>query len=263
MGKTLAVILHYNSVQYTDPLYELLEPEATSDYDLHVLNNGSDVGRESKYTTLGLERNVYFGGAINETFELMLNEPDYDSLLFLNSDLIVGKNFVSTLRKELWTQENFEHLLHTKTMGELSKISLYDIISPSIIQPYKIQNNWKQMLNWGQKEIREVRWIDLQAPLFSRRFIEKVKRFDDLLIYGWLIDVLCGIECEKLGWHIGVCDFVPAVHIGSATINDNKHKSDVADYCRRAEENQWIYSKRERITNKVLEMRKWAENYKI
>jgi hypothetical protein len=239
--KTLTVILHYNSCQYTDTLYELLKPEEGNDYDLSVIDNGSDEGRKSKYTTLSLDRNIYFGGSLGATFEWVLNEPNYDSLLFLNSDLIVGKHFVSSLRKEL-------------NNG-------YDIVSPSILQPSFIQNHWQQMLPHGCKNIRPVRWIDLQAPLFSRRFIEKVKRFDDLLIYGWLIDVLCGIECEKNDWKIGVCDFVPAIHLSSSTINDNKHKPDIADYCRRAEENQWIYSQREGITDKVLEMRHWAENY--
>lgn len=242
--KTLVIILHYNSCQYTDALYELLKPEEGDDYDLVVLDNGSDKDKISKYASLLLDTNIYFGGALNCIFDLILNEPKYDSLLFLNSDLIVGKVFVKSLRETLFKGG-------------------YEIISPSILQPSFIQNHWLQMIPHGSRETRPVKWIDLQAPLFSRRFIEHIKGFDDLLKYGWLIDVLCGIECEKQGWKIGVCDFVPTVHLGSATINDNKHKPEIADYCRMAEENQWVYSQREGITSKVLEMRRWAENYKV
>jgi hypothetical protein len=239
--KTLAVILHYNSCQYTDVLYELLKPEEGEHYDLAVIDNGSDEGKRSKYTTMALERNVYFGGGLNATFEWFLSEPQYDSLLFLNSDLIVGKNFVKNLRKDL---------------------DAFDILSPCIIQPTLIQNHWRQMWSWGEIHTRSVKWIDLQAPMFSRRFIEKFPRFDDLLMYGWGLDVLMGIYCDKENWKIGVCDFVPAIHIGSATINDNKNKADISDYCKNAEVGQWTYFKQCGMIPKVLEMRKWAEEYK-
>lgn len=241
--KTLSIILHYNSFKYTNTLYELLKPEEKEDYDLIVIDNGSDEGKGSIYSTYKLDQNCFWGGGLNIAFDLFLNSPQYDSLLFLNSDLIVGKKFVKTLKDELKND--------------------YEIVSPSVIQPSLIQNHWAQMLNWGKKEIRPVEWIDCQCPLFSRKFIEKIQKFDDLLIYGWLIDVLCGIECEKEKWKIGVCDFVPVVHIGSATINDNKDKPEISEYCKKAEENQWIYSEREGITHKVLEMRKRAENYTI
>src|ERR1035437_6360539 len=132
MGKTLVVILHYNSVQYTDVLYELLLPESGLEYDLHVLNNGSDIGKESKYSTLSLEKNIYFGGALNETFELLINESEYDSLLFLNSDLIVGKNFVSSLRKCLKEEQRFDESPENSKYKVYST-KTYDIVSPSIL----------------------------------------------------------------------------------------------------------------------------------
>lgn len=237
--KTLAVILHHNTFQYTDQLYEMLKPYEKTDYDLFVIDNGSDKGKESKYAEFVLDTNVYFGGGINISFDYVMENPEYDSLLFLNNDLIVhGANFVKALR------------------GELGK---YDVVSPSIIQPEKTQNHWQQMLNWGAKDAREVRWIDLQCPLISRRFIEKVKRFDDLLLYGWGIDVLLGVVCENEGWKTAVCDFAPAVHLGSATLKQMKI---VNEYCQKAEQGQWEYFRKANITQKVLELRQWAENYK-
>jgi hypothetical protein len=239
MSKTLATILHHNTTEYTDQLFEMLNPYKREDYDLIVIDNGSDEGKKSKYSEFFTDYNVYFGGGLNVAFDYVLDNPQYDSLLFLNSDLIVhGQNFVKTLR------------------GEMGK---YDVVSPSIIQPEKTQNHWQQMLNWNAKEIREVKWIDLQAPLFSRRFIEKVQRVDDLLIYGWGIDVLFGLVCEKEGWKTGVCDFVPAVHLGSATLKQMKI---VNEYCRKAEEGQWTYFRKENIIKEVTDFRTWAENYK-
>ena len=70
MSKTLAVILHYNTPQYTDVLYEMLEPEQKSgNYDLLVMDNGSSSDKKSKYTSLEISENIYFGGAMNILFK--------------------------------------------------------------------------------------------------------------------------------------------------------------------------------------------------
>ena len=41
---TLAVILHYNTVECTDALYRQLKPFESDDYELIVLDNGSAAG---------------------------------------------------------------------------------------------------------------------------------------------------------------------------------------------------------------------------
>ena len=236
--KTLAVILHHNTFQYTDQLYEMLAPYAGPDYDLVVVDNGSEKGKESKYATFTLDFNCYFGGAMNIMFNHVIENPEYDSLLFLNSDLIVhGQKFVTGLR---------------------CASTNYDVVSPCIIQPEKTQNHWKQMHCWSSNDVRDVKWIDLQAPYIKRHVIEKIKEFDELLIYGLGIDVLLGIICEQNKWRTCVADNVPAVHLGSATLKQMKI---VNEYCQKAEQGQWEYFKRENLTQKVMEFRKWAEEY--
>jgi hypothetical protein len=85
--KTLAVILHYNTVECTDALYRQLKPYEDADYELIVLDNGSAPTCLSRYTTHRLARNGYFGGGLNAAIAMVLECPRYDSLLFLNSDL--------------------------------------------------------------------------------------------------------------------------------------------------------------------------------
>jgi hypothetical protein len=248
MNKTLAVILHYNTPQYTDVLYELLESEQKSgNYNLLVIDNGSDKDKTSKYTSIEISENIFFGGAMDVLFKDInsgeCGNGEYDSLLFLNSDLIVGKNFVSSLRKKL--DEG------------------YDVISPCIIQPEKTQNHWNQMLPWGSKEIRSVRWIDLQAPMISKRLIDYICEnggIDHLFLRGWGIDVWFGILCEKLNWKTGVCDYVPAIHLGSMTM---KALGNVNEYCRLAEQGMYEFFNKNDLMNEFIDMRKWAENYKI
>jgi hypothetical protein len=251
--KTLAVILHYNTPQYTDVLYELLEPEQLSgNYDLVVIDNGSDVGKESKYATYKLNENVFFGGGLNASMNLILDNDEYDSLLFLNSDLIVGKRFVTSLRYE---------------SGIYQDSIKYDIISPCIIQPEKTQNHWNQMLP-NSLIIREVKWIDLQAPFISRRFIEHLASevqegdniIDGTLIRGWGIDVWFGIEAKRMGWRTGVSDVTPAVHLGSMTM---KALGNVSEYCQLAEQGMNEFFNKSGLMKEFIDMRSWAENYKI
>ena len=242
--KTLACILEYNSPQLTDTLYELLDPYQSDGYDLMVLDNGSDQDKISKYASLRSEQNVYFGGGLNIMFDYMLNNPEYDSLLFLNNDLVTtGQNFVKTLRNEM--KDGFE------------------IISPCNIQPEKTQNHWKQMHCWCKQTVREVKWADQQGPLISRKFIEEVKEIDPLLIWGWGIDVLFGIIAEKKGWKTGVVDYAPVIHLGSIAIKSNQQNPEMREYFKNADKFQWEYFQKNGIVDKVLEFKRWAENYSV
>lgn len=261
MAKTLVTILHFNSFKYTDDLYEHLKPCENNDYDLIVVDNGSETdgfsqpstekNKSSKYSAYVLDKNYFFGGGIFSTFDLFLQQKEYDSLLFLNSDLIVSEcSWIKTLKNELKNG--------------------YEIVSPSVDQydSNKPQCPWKQMWNWCQSEIRPVKWVDLQAPLMSRKFVEhtfenNVTKRNDYPKYGWGLEVLFGIECEQMNWKIGVCDFTPAIHLGSATIEDNKHLPEINSYCANAEIEQWGYFDRLKLIPKVIEIREWAKNYTI
>lgn len=240
--KTLACILHYNSVQYTEVIHKCLKPyEKQGNYDLIVLDNGSHKGKQFYGAEFTLDNNYFFGGGLNIIFQYVLDNPEYDSLLFLNSDLIVhGPNFVKILREELFKG--------------------YQIISPSVIEPHYDQCYWRTMHNWGSKNIREVPWIDFQCPMFNREFIEYVKQFDNQLKYGWGQDVLSGIICKDKDWKIGVLDCLSAVHLGGATIKDN---SEMSDYNKNAEFHMWQYFNEIGKTQELIEMRNLAHNYEF
>lgn len=247
MSKTLVTILHFNSFQYTDALYEYLSPCEGEDYDLIIVDNGSEENKRGKYKEYSsrLEENLFFGGGLFKTFELFLSHTEYDSLFFVNSDIVVNDcSFIKTLKCELKDG--------------------YEIVSPAIMQPGEIQNHWIQMHNWNQTKIRPVQWIDLQAPFMSRKFVEYAfNKYTDFPKLGWGLEILFGIDCQNNGWKIGVCDFANATHLGSATINDNQHIPEIKNYCKNAEIEQWIYFDKFSVTSKAIEMRKWAENYII
>jgi hypothetical protein len=142
------------------------------------------------------ENNLYWGGALNEAFKLVLKEDRYDSLLFLNNDIeVTAEVFVNLLRNELFSND-------------------FAIVSPCIAgqaQP------WKQMQNWGSRQIRLVKWIDNQAPLFHRKIIEAIGQFDPELYFGWGQELICFDISQERGWKIGVCDHISILHVGKQT----------------------------------------------
>jgi GT2 family glycosyltransferase len=233
--KTLAVILHYNTKHFTDSLYRQLKPHENQDYDLVILDNGSEIKPDNP--SIRVDQNLMFGGGLNLAFQWILDNPEYDSLLFLNSDLVVhGEDFVKTLRNELHE---------------------YKIISPSIIQPEENQCYWPTMNNWYSKDIRQVPWVDFQCPLIHRDFIEHLKQYDDDLIYGWGNDVYSGYICEQNRWKVGVLDIVVAVHLGSATIRETNSSS----YNTLAESGMYKYFEKINSLHILNHYRNLAKNY--
>ena len=217
MSKTLAVILNHNLPDETDKLYESLKPHEKDDYDLVVVENGCQDGGKSKYSTFTLDENVYFGGGLNIMFQYIIDNKEYDSLLFLNNDIIVhGYNFVKSLREEMFEND-------------------FKIISPTIFQPTHDQGFWFTMHNWNSKTTRQVKWVDFNAPLIHRDLIEHIGQFDSELMYGWGIDMLCGMKCEDKGWKVGVCDFIPILHLVAQTTKKGKSDITFDEYCNRAD----------------------------
>lgn len=243
MTNSLVAILHYNTVKYTDILYSLLKPYEGQDYDLVVIDNGSDLNKMSKYTTFRLDKNVYFGGGLDVTMNYFLENNRYDSMMLLNSDLILhGHNFVKALRKELFSDENLV------------------IASGCVLQPEFTQCHWKMVHNWGHKEIRHVPWVDYQCALLKRKFVEEVKAFGSQ--FGWVQDIMSGIICQEKGWKIGVCDWVPVIHFGNGTVKDNLSDPVISKYNQLAEQEMVQYFQQKGLWDKFMEQRQKAENYK-
>jgi GT2 family glycosyltransferase len=242
MSKTLAVIYNHNLPQMTDKLWEELKPYERDDYDLILIDNGSTDEGKSKYTTHETGQNTYFGGALNIALDFFTMSETYDSLLSLNNDLVLqGNNFVKTLREEMFNND-------------------FKIVSPSVLQ-VENQCKWKYMHCWNSTKVRDVKWVDYQAPLLHRDFIEKVKQFPDELIYGWGQDSLSGIICEKQGWKVGVIDRCPVIHHSAHTYKSGKSDLDLQTYCQNAEQGMFGYMQSNGLMEKFMEYRKLSAEY--
>lgn len=240
MSKSLVAILHYNSIHYTDNLYEMLKPYERDDYDLVVIDNGSDEEKSSKYTTYRSEENTYYGGGLDMALNLFIENHDYDSFTLLNSDVIIhGYNFIKNLRQELFKHDNVM------------------IVSPCVIQPEKNQCFWKQMHCWNAKEVRYVPFVDYQCAFMKREFAEKVVSFGSK--YGWVQDIMTGLICEDNNWKIGVCDWLPIVHIGNGTV---KETPKLSNYNILAQQEMDTYFVGKGLTDRVNQLKLKSISYK-
>lgn len=244
--KTLVIILNYNMPQLTDQLYRSLKPYEGDIYDLHVLDNCSPPNGKSKYTTLESDINGYFGGALNLAFQLFKEETKYDSMMFLNNDVILhGYNYVKTFRELLFNNND------------------YGILSPCMLQPEENQCFWRQMHCYNSKDIRQVKWVDFFAPIFDRKILDYIDQFPNELVFGWGQDVLSGIICEENNLKIGVVDWCPVIHMSSMTFRDGKGGVTNSEYSIKAERDMWGYFQSSNQLNKLKDFRDWGRNYKL
>ena len=243
MSKSLVAILHYNSFNFTDTLYEMLKPYEGEDYDLIVIDNGSDEGKTSKYSTFRIEENVYYGGGLDVTMNYFIENKQYDSMILLNSDLIIhGYNFIKSLRQELFSDDELM------------------LASGCVLQPEQSQCHWKMIHNWGHKNIRHVPWVDYQCCLLKRELVETIEGFGSK--FGWVQDVMTGIICEDKGWKIGVCDWLPVIHFGNGSVKANSDKPIISQYNQLAEQEMVQYFKDKGLWNRFIDLRQKAEQYK-
>lgn len=241
--KTLVVIYNHNMADLTDQLYESLKPYENGLYDVFVLDNGSKPENKSKYTSFETEYNCYFGGALNLAMQLFKQEEQYDSFLSLNNDIILhGPNFVKEMRRLMFEED-------------------YTILSPCVLQPEKSQCHWKSVHNWGASKVRPVKWVDFQAPMIHRRYLDVMPQFPDELMYGWGQDLVSGITCEQQGWKVGVVDWLPIIHFSAFTYKSEKSDLKVTEYSQKAEKGMFTYLLENNLQEKANEFREHSANY--
>ena len=243
--KTLAIILNHNLPEYTNFLYNELKKHQTESYDVLIFDNASSYEGQPDVVHLQTLENCYFGGAMNLVFDFILENEEYDSLLFLSNDIILhGYNFVDTLRKEMFEQD-------------------YTILSPSVLQVRLEPDMWKQMHNYGTQNVRQVPWVDFMSPLIHRRLIEEIKQFDNRLIYGWGLDIYAGLVCEQKDWKIGIVDYLTIAHLVAKTTKEGKSNITFEEYCRLAQTGMDDFFISNNINNEKHRLMQEAQTYKI
>lgn len=236
----LVAILNHNLPDLTDNLVKWISKD-NSVKEFIIIDNGSNMEPPAKSTTHKLEENIFFGGGVNVIFDAFL-QTDHEYLYILNNDLLVHNNFI------------------TKSLraAKQNDIAMY---SPAVINASVEQCHWKQMLNQGTDEVREVKWIDWQAPLLRRDLIEAIQTFPMELIYGWGLDFYSGMVAEDKGLKVGVDDNNTITHLNSQTFKQNKINIGVSEFCRLAEGNMNNYFTNSEYAQRYQQYRSYGANY--
>lgn len=239
----LLATLNHNLPDWTDNLVTQLKRDPLFEQcELMVLDNGSSEPL-AQSTTHRLQENVFFGGGFNVVLDYFL-QTDHEYLYFLNNDLVFhGLKFITT------------SLMEAKT----TNASVY---SPTVINASKEQCHWKQMWNWGN-DLREVRWIDFQAPLLRRDILEKIQKYPMELIYGWGIDFYTGCIAEQYNFKTVVSDNNTITHMNSLTFKENKINIGVDEFCRLADDNMKSYFLNSEFSSTYFSMRIYGETYTL
>lgn len=239
----LIATLNHNLPNWTDNLVNQLKRDSYfKECELMVLDNGS-VESLANSTTHKLEQNVFFGGGFNVVLEYFL-QTDHDYLYFLNNDLVFhGPAFLTTSIRE-------------------AKESDAAVYSPSVINASIDQCHWKQMWNWG-KGLRDVRWIDFQAPLIRRDILENIQQFPMELMYGWGLDFYAGCVADTMNVKTIVSDNNTITHMNSLTFKENKINIGVNEFCRNAETNMNQFFLNSEYKSLYYELRTYGETYTV
>ena len=239
----LIATLNHNLPNWTDNLVNQLKRDPLfTDCELMVLDNGSSDDL-AKSTTHKLDNNVFFGGGFNVVLDYFL-QTNHDYLYFLNNDLVFhGPSFLTTSIRE-------------------AKESNAAVYSPSIINASIDQCHWKQMWNWGNG-LRDVKWVDFQAPLLRRDILENIQQFPMDLIYGWGLDFYAGCVADTLGVKTIVSDNNTITHMNSLTFKENKINIGVSEFCRNAETNMNQFFLNSEYKSLYYELRTYGETYTL
>jgi len=246
-NSVLIATMNVNQPVLTDNLIKEVTRDNRVEFEVMVLENGAT--ERSSHSTHISEQNYFFGGGLNLILDYYLNETSHDWLFVLNNDLIIhGQNFLSTM-----IDEAEKHNLCT--------------LSPAVINASIAQCHWKQMHNWMSGGVREVEWVDFQAPLLRRDICEIVNEYPIELIYGWGNDILTGMIAEEHDLKTGVTDKVCIGHLNSQTIEKGGIVDldgtvlDNSEFCRRAESRMFNYMRNSGKWDMFLSYRENAANY--
>jgi GT2 family glycosyltransferase len=239
----LVATLNHNLPNWTDNLVNQLNQDPLfKECELMVIDNGSTEPL-AKSTTHQLEQNVFFGGGMNAAVEYFLT-TNHDYMYFLNNDLVFhGPRFIQQSLKE-------------------AKESNAAVYSPSVINASIDQCRWRQMWNWGIG-LRNVKWIDFQAPLLRRDILEIIKQYPEELIYGWGLDFYSGVIADKHNLKTVVSDNNTIAHMNSLTFKENKVNIGVQEFCQKAEYNLYHYFSNSSHKDLYFNLRTYGETYAI
>jgi hypothetical protein len=176
MDKVAVVIVNYNMPERADALAEHIKAHTAWEHDIILVDNGSDITKPAKNTTLALKWNV-------QTTNGWMAGLDYaDALAAYSGAPYFAYWFLIT------SAEFIDNTDVLTPMAEFLKLNPSAVgVHPSLSRD--TTTSWDHLITRGGWEPRETWMIDNIASLYRSDWFDRLGRFDRNLIYGWGIDL--------------------------------------------------------------------------
>ena len=237
------IILNWNGMAYTVPCLESLKRITYADYEVIVVDNGSEgddvEALKDKYGdyihVIENDRNYGFAKGSNIGIKYAFENFNPQYILLLNNDTVVDPEFLTELTGVAESDERIgscqSKILSLKDPEMIDSVGIefYFRKRPIITSyfPPLFLNGYPLQIGYGEKDegqynyIREVFGACACSALYKREMLDQVGLLDEDF-FAYLEDVDFSWRANLLGWK---CLYVPTslvYHVSSATGNSTK-----------------------------------------
>lgn len=180
------VIVNYNMPERADALAEYIRAHCGSqDYELILVDNGSDLQPPAKATTLRLTNNV------QTTNGWLMGLHYADALAAVRGTKFFAYWFLITSAEFVGDADPLAPMLDL-LRRDPSAVGVHPAVDADVIA-------WKHLLPRGNGIPRKAWMIDNIASLYRADWFDGIGRFDPALTYAWGIDLEAGYLARKQG----------------------------------------------------------------
>ncbi len=166
------VITNYNMPERTDALCNAINKRVNTDYQLIVVDNGSDIAKPSPFTRVHLYKNQQTTGGWLEGLKYADTLGHFDYYMFL----ITSTEFTDDTYDPITPMVEFMDA-HPDAVG----------IHPALTKDST--TSWTHLITRGGNEPRRTWMIDNICSMYRADWFNSIGRFDPEMIYAWGIDL--------------------------------------------------------------------------
>ncbi len=215
MNKVTVIIPNYNGLQFMEPCLKALEGQNYKEFDLLVVDNGSQDGsgewlRERGIPTLFLGENTGFSGAVNAGIRAV--STPY--VILLNNDTEPFPDYVGELVRcldrfpEVFSASSkMIQLYHKDLMDDAG--DMYSVLG------WAYQRGVGQSSS-GYQRACQVFAACAGAAIYRREVFEEIGYFDESH-FAYLEDIDVGYRARIYGYRNVYCPTAKVYHVGSGT----------------------------------------------
>ena len=215
MNKVTVIIPNYNGLQFMEPCLKALEGQNYKEFDLLVVDNGSQDGsgewlRERGIPTLFLGENTGFSGAVNAGIRAV--STPY--VILLNNDTEPLPDYVGELVRCL---DRFPEVFSasSKTIQLYPKDLMDDAGDMYSVLGWAYQRGVGQPSS-GYQRACQVFAACAGAAIYRREVFEEIGYFDESH-FAYLEDIDVGYRARIYGYRNVYCPTAKVYHVGSGT----------------------------------------------